>query len=34
MCVIALTTKGNLVNKETLQNMTTNNSLGFGISWI
>ena len=34
MCVIALTTKGNLVNKETLQNMTNNNSHGFGISWI
>ena len=34
MCVIALTTKGNIVNKETLQNMTNNNSHGFGISWI
>ena len=34
MCIIALTTKGNLVSKEKLKNMTNRNSHGFGISWI
>ena len=34
MCIIALTTKGKLVKKEKLLNMTRNNSHGFGISWI
>ena len=34
MCIIALTTKGKLVKKEKLLNMTKNNSHGFGISWI
>ena len=34
MCIIALTTKGKLVKKEKLLNMTRSNSHGFGISWI
>ena len=34
MCIIALTTIGNVVSKEKLINMTKRNSHGFGISWI